>query len=192
MVINTILILIAITVAGLALASEDWRWRIASLSVIQLLGFILIIQIWPIALASVKLISGWMGTSLLGTSMIPRDSLSDENVPLSSKIYKLALMALGWVVIAASIPSLNNWLPIEYTNLYIGMLFVLGGVFLLSLHNTAFEVLTGLLVFLVGFDVIYSSLEGSALVTGVYGMIVILISLAGVYFQGGLNFGGEK
>jgi len=48
----------------------------------------------------------------------------------------------------------------------------------------------GLLIFLAGFDIIYSSLEGSALVTGIYGLIVILISLISSYLQGGFSRGG--
>jgi hypothetical protein len=45
-----------------------------------------------------------------------------------------------------------------------------------------FDVIIGLLTFLAGFDIIYSSLEGSALVTGIYALIVILISLLNSYF----------
>ena len=52
------------------------------------------------------------------------------------------------------------------------------------------EIAIGLLIFLSGFDVIYSSLEGSALVTGIYGLIVILISIISSYLQGGFSQGG--
>ena len=54
------------------------------------------------------------------------------------------------------------------------------------------EIAIGLLIFLTGFDIIYSSLEGSALVTGIYGLIVILISFISSYLQGGFTLGGNE
>jgi len=192
MIVNSLLIFISGIISALVLSLEDWRWRLAGLSIVQLISFILIVQIWPIALASVKLISGWMGASLLGTAMISGD-LPDENTqPLSRNVFRFVLMALGWVITAIAVPAINEWLPISFTNLTIGFLFILCGIFMFGLNTGSGQILVGLLIFLSGFDIIYSSLEGSALVTGFYGLIIILISLVGVYLQGGISFPGEK
>jgi len=53
----------------------------------------------------------------------------------------------------------------------------------MSLTDDFFEVILGLLMVLIGFDIIYSSVEGSALVTGIYAFIIILICLLGTYFS---------
>ena len=69
MIFNSVVIIISIVLSGLILVLPDWRWRMLVLAVIQLIGFILILQIWPIALASVKLISGWMGVALMSATL---------------------------------------------------------------------------------------------------------------------------
>lgn len=192
MIINTALIIISGIISALILSLDDWRWRLAGLTIVQLIGFILIVQIWPIALASVKLISGWMGASLLGTAMLSGNQEDEIKHTVSRNIFRFVLMALGWVVTAISAPIINEWLPISFTNLSIGFLFILCGTFMFGLNKTPSQILIGLLIFLSGFDIIYSSLEGSALVTGFYGLITILISLIGVYLQGGISLQGEE
>ena len=162
----------------------------AGLAVIQLIGFILILQIWPIALASVKLISGWMGIAVMSATMASNRELRIFESLTSARVFKLMLAAFSWIVIAASVERLNSWLPIPYTNLFIGLVFFFCGIFYFSQEVEINGIAIGLLIFLSGFDVIYSSLEGSALVTGIYGLIVILISIISSYLQGGFSQGG--
>jgi len=190
MIINSTLIFISIFLSGAILILTDWRWKMAGLAVIQLIGFILILQIWPIALASVKLISGWMGIAVMSATMASNRELRISETLTSARVYKLMLAAFSWIVIAASVERLNSWLPIPYTNLFIGLVFFFCGILYFSQEVEINGIAIGLLIFLSGFDVIYSSLEGSALVTGIYGLIVILISIISSYLQGGFSQGG--
>jgi hypothetical protein len=191
MILNTIIIIISIVISGIILLLAEWRWRMALLAVVQLIGFILIVQIWPVALASVKLISGWMGVALMSATMASSDNIIQGESQPAAKVFKLMIAAFSWVVIAASIDRLNAWLPISYTNLFVGLIFFFCGIFYLSLISEINGIVVGLLIFLAGFDIIYSSLEGSALVTGIYGLIVILISFVSSILQGGFSFGGS-
>ncbi|MCJ7518437.1 MAG: hypothetical protein MUO42_02030 [Anaerolineaceae bacterium] len=191
MILNTIIIIISIVISGIILLLAEWRWRMALLAVVQLIGFILIVQIWPVALASVKLISGWMGVALMSATMASSDNIIQGESQPAAKVFKLMIAAFSWVVIAASIDRLNAWLPISYTNLFVGLIFFFCGIFYLSLISEINGIVFGLLIFLAGFDIIYSSLEGSALVTGIYGLIVILISFVSSILQGGFSFGGS-
>ena len=191
MILNTIIIIISVVVSGAILVLSDWRWRIACLAVVQLIGFILIVQIWPIALASVKLISGWMAVALMSATIASSGNEEHSEFQTAAKVFKLMLAAFSWVVIAASVDQLNAWLPISYTNLFVGLVFFFCGIFYISLISEINGIVVGLLIFLAGFDIIYSSLEGSALVTGIYGLIVILISLVSSYLQGGFSIGGS-
>jgi len=183
MLLNNLLIFSALAAVGLMLTVSDWRMRIAGLASLYFVGFIVILQIWPVALASVKLISGLMGIALLSTSMInSMDQANDLRFP-SEMIFRFLMAALIWIVVAAIAPSINEWIPIPYTNLYIGVSLMGSGLLFMSLTEDFFEIILGLLTILTGFDIIYSSLEGSALVTGIYAFIIILICLLGGYFS---------
>lgn len=187
MIINAFLIILSIVLSGAILVLEERRYRLAVLAVIELIGFILIVQIWPIALALVKLISGWMGIALLSFAFIPSDIKKESNEPIPSKIFRLMLGVFGWIIVLTSIQGLNEWLPISYTNLFIGLIFFIIGMISLSLGLKTFDIILSLLVFLQGFDIIYSSLEGSALVTAMFAVIIISICLTGSFLEGGIK-----
>ena len=187
MILNNLMIFSAFAAVGLMIVASDWRMRIAGLASLYLVGFIVIIQIWPVALASVKLISGWMGIALLSTSMLNSMNQTNSHRLTSEMIFRFLMTVLIWIVIVAIAPSINEWLPIPYTNLYIGISLMGSGLIFMSLTDDFFEIVLGLLTILAGFDIIYSSLEGSALVTGIYAFIVILICLLSGYFSSAVS-----
>lgn len=192
MIINTLLIALSILATGAIILAEDWRYRLALVAIIELIGFILIVQIWPIALALVKLISGWMGIALLATTFTFSSPVNAPLSPISSRVFRLMLVTFGWLLVLVSVERLNEWLPISYTNLFIGMVFFISGMIYLALRMNSIDTVLGLLIFFEGFDVIYSSLEGSALITGIFGIIIISICLTGSYLEGGFKFGGTE
>ncbi len=157
-----------------------------------LIGFTLIVQIWPLPLAAVKLLSGLIGLIILSTVKMNAEGQGEEIGTPSSRIFILLLAILSWLIVAATINRLNAWLPIEYTNLFIGMVFMVCGIIKFSTDQRIFNVVVGLLTLLSGFDVIYSSLEGSALVTALYALIVISICILGSYLEGIFNAEDEE
>lgn len=154
---------------------------IAGLAIHYLISFILIVQIWPFALASVKIISGWMGVVLLGNSLASFNYQGESEKSASERVFVLISLLLISMVITAIIPRLNEWLPISYTNLYIGLTMMASGLLQTSHKIDVVGILVGLLSILIGFDIIFSSLEGSALVTAFYGLINIALCLLGVF-----------
>jgi len=191
MIINNALIIASFIALVMIQISNTWRIRIAGLAIVYLVSFIIILQIWPIALASVKLIGGWMGVVLISASQISKPETEREKLFNSQSIFRFLVTALIWVVISAEASVFNDWIPIPYTNLYIGLIIIAGGLIFASVNQNIFDVIIGVLTFLAGFDVIYSSLEGSALVTGVFALIIIFISLLNTYFSSSLNEAGE-
>jgi len=181
MIINTLLIAFTLLVSVFILISSNWRWMVAGLAIQYLISFILIVQIWPLALVSVKLISGWMGVVLLGVSLISFEYHGESEKPVSERLFACISLFLFWMVITATISRLNEWLPISYTNLYIGLTMMASGLLQTSHKIDIVGILIGLLSILIGFDIIYSSLEGSALVTAFYGLINIALCLLGVF-----------
>ena len=192
MFLNYLLIFSALAAFGLMLIVSDWRMRIAGLASLYFVGFIVILQIWPVALASVKLISGWMGIALLSSSMLNSADQGSDYRFTSEMIFRFLMTVLIWIVVAAIAPSINEWLPIPYTNLYIGVSLMGSGLIFMSLTEDFFEIILGLLTILTGFDIIYSSLEGSALVTGIYAFIIILICLLSGYFSSTVLYKEEE
>ncbi len=191
MIINSVLIIFSVLVSFALLLVEDWRYRLALVAITQLIGFILIVQIWPLPLAAVKLISGWMGVTLLATTFTSRN-ITLENPHMSSRIFRVLLGVFGWILVLVSVQRFNEWLPISYTNLFVGLVFFVSGIIYLAMRSSTLDTVLGLLLFFEGFDVIYSSLEGSALVTGLFGVIIISICLTGSFLEGGFKFGGAE
>jgi hypothetical protein len=184
MIANSLLILITFAVTIVLLIMDDWHWTIFGLSMCYLIGFVLIVQIWPLALAAVKLITGLMGVILLGTVKTNSPVQTEVKRNISFRIFLVLVLSISWIVVTATISKLNEWLPISYTNLYIGLVILFAGIIKFAIGQQSFEIIVGLLVFLSGFDIIYSSLEGSALVTGVYSLIVLSICILGAYLEG--------
>lgn len=183
MLFNNILIFAALSALVMILVGRTWQYRAAGLAIVNLIAFILILQIWPLALASVKLISGWISVILISSSQISRQTSGESVTPRSAAIFRLLITLLVWIVITAAANSFNQWLPIPYTNLYIGLVIIAAGLIFASVSQEIFDVIIGVLILLAGFDIIYSSLEGSALVTGIYSLIVIFIALLNTYFS---------
>ena len=181
MIFNNVLIIASFVAVAVVMLATNWRIGIAGLASLYLIVFIIIIQIWPIALASVKLISGWMGISLISASRITVSDVNSKHQK-SELLFRLLLSILVWLVIAATTPVINEWLPIPFTNLYVGLSLSTSGLIYTSLVSLSYQKIIGILIFLIGFDVIYSSLEGSALVTAVFALITILIGLLSGYF----------
>jgi hypothetical protein len=184
MIINSLLIFFSLVVTAAILVPRDWRWTLFGLAMTYLFGFILIVQIWPLPLAAVKLLTGLIGVILLSTTKMNTEVQEEPIGSISSRIFILLLAILSWIIVLATINRLNAWLPIEYTNLFIGMVFLICGIIKFSTNQKIFNVIVGLLTLLSGFDIIYSSLEGSALVTALYALIVISICILGSYLEG--------
>jgi len=181
-IFNNVLITATFAALLLVFMSGDWRFKLAGLAIADLLAFIAILQVWPVALASVKLIAGWMGIILISASRVINPENDRSQSKRSLAIFRLLIVILVWIVITVEVDAFNEWIPISFTNLYIGLIIIAGGLIYASVNQAMFDVIIGLLTLLTGFDVIYSSLEGSALVTGIYALIVTLLSLLNSYF----------
>jgi len=182
MILNNVLIIITFVAMVLISVTSKWQGKIAGLAIIYLVIFILLLQIWPVALASIKLIAGWMSMILIGASQITHSEQKDPKQKLSQTLFHLLINLLLWIVISVSAESFNAWIPIPYINLYIGLVILSAGVIYAGVHQMIFDVVIGILAILAGFDIIYSSVEGSALVTGILAVIMILIALMTTYF----------
>jgi hypothetical protein len=176
---SSILILAAVAAALLMLLSDSWRWTIAGLAIQYLVVFLLVAQIWPIGLAAIKLVAGWLAGVLLSMAKSPRQLEETFFSPRSARIFRLFSAGLILMIVFAVTPSVNTLLPIPYHYLLIGLMLIGMGVLQFGISQRYLRVILGLLTLLSGFEVIYSSLEGSALLAAILAAITLALGLIG-------------
>jgi len=176
-------VLIVMTSAGL-LFVRDWRWNIILLATQYLGMFVLILQHWPIGMASVKVVAGWMSAATLGMtrSGLSDEKLEDETVwPLGWR-FRLFAAAVIILIVAVVTPSVDTIMADAGFPVTSGSL-ILIGMGLLHLGTTAhiLRVTIGLMTVLSGFEILYSAVEGSVLVAALLAVINLGLALAGSY-----------
>ncbi len=176
-------LLVAVTSAGLLL-SRDWRWDIAFLTAQYVGVAILVAQHWPIGMAAVKLVTGWMTTAAISmtlTSLPVHEELAEGLWP-QGRIFRLFLVGVVLVLALAITPRVQQSLSGIGSPVAAGAI-ILAGVGLLQLGTSSqvLRVILALLTVLAGFEVLYAALEGSILVAALLAVVNLGIGLAGAY-----------
>jgi hypothetical protein len=93
--------LISITTLFLLL-SVDWRLSIICLA-LQYVGVFLIVALsWPLSLAVVKLVAGWMAGAVLGMALIgaPGNNSLESGINLANILFRImAALLIGLIVL---------------------------------------------------------------------------------------------
>ena len=183
-------LLIFIAIIGVCLTSmfilvtRDWRYSIGVLAVQYIGVFILVNASWPIEMAVVKMVAGWMAGAILGIAM--------SSIPDALREYenRIALgpgfRVISGIILALTITSLvlhsGSWFSLISTPILWGSFILIGlGILQVSLTSHPFRVIIGLLTSLSGFEIIYAAIETSSLVTGLLAVVNLGIALVGSY-----------
>ena len=176
-------IMIIITSAGLLIV-RDWRWSIILLAVQYLGMFILVLQHWPLGMASVKVVAGWMSAAVLGMT---RSGLNVPDVDIEGiwprgRLFRLFMAGMVLMIVAAVTPNVDT-IVADAGYAVTGGSLILIGMGLLHLGTTShfLRVVIGLMTVLSGFEIIYSAVEGSVLVAGLLAVINLGLALVGSY-----------
>jgi hypothetical protein len=170
------------TATGLLL-NRDWRWSLALLAA-QYLGLFWLVQLhWPVPMAAVKLVTGWMAAAALGMTQtgLTQPSEEERSWPQGT-LFRLLAAGLVVLVILSIAQGAAAWLPgagqAEITG---GLL--LAGMGLLHLGITAqpFRIVLGLLTALGGFEILYATVESSIMVAALLAAINLGLALVGAY-----------
>jgi hypothetical protein len=186
---------VGLTSIGLLLIS-NWRWTIIALAVQYAGVFLLIENNWPLTLALVKLIAGWMAGAIIGLaiSAIPGEYQIGANtaqlnnlkrapgINLSNRVFRIFVAGFFALVIIAIAPTIDKVIPELTLEQSYGALFLFGfGILQLCLTTEILPVILGLLTTLAGFEVIYAVIESSSMVTALLATITLGIALVGAY-----------
>ena len=176
-------VLIVFTSAGL-LFVQDWRWSIILLAVQYLGMFVLTLQHWPMGMASVKVVAGWMSAAILGMtrSGLAIEASAEESVWPRGSLFRLFAAATVVLIVAVVTPGVDTIMADAGFPVTNGGLLLIGmGLLHLGITARVLRVAIGLMTVLSGFEILYSTVEGSVLVAALLAVINLGLALVGSY-----------
>lgn len=172
------------------LLNQNWRWNIIALSVQYLAVFTLVALVWPVGLAAVKLVAGWMAGAVLGASQPPAELSEDPQSGGPAFIFRFMVAILIWVLVFTLGPALVKLMALPPA-LVTGAVLLIGmGLINLGMTTRPLRVLLGLLTTLSGFELLYAAVESSVLVAGLLAVVTLGLALVGAYLLDTLS--GEE
>lgn len=182
----TVVIIILITSSGLLL-TRDWRWSLGLLAAQYLGSFWLVTRHWPIGMATVKLVTGWMAIAALAMTLLAvsqKDQAEEQFLPQGNS-FRLFVSGMIAVLVFAAAPRIESITPGLGLPVIIGSLLPIGmGLLLLGSTSDIFRIIVGLLAVLTGFETLYAAVEGSVLVAGLLAVVNLGLALVGAYLIG--------
>jgi hypothetical protein len=165
----------------LLLLGWDWRWQLVGLAGVYLAMTLMVSENWPMELALVKLIVGWMATTILATALLGRRG-KEEVEMITGRLLRLCIGLLIALTLFSLAPSVRSWLPEGSPETIIGGLLLIGlGLLQTSMTVRPLPLIVGLLTVLSGFEVLYALVERSLLVIGLLAALNLSLALVGAY-----------
>lgn len=176
-------IVIVITSTGLLL-TRDWRWSISLLAVQYLAMFVLTLQHWPLGMASVKVVAGWMSAAILGmtrSGLTTAEPDSADSLP-RGRPFRLFAAGIVILIVMAVTPGVDTIMADAGFAVTAASLLLIGmGLLHLSITAEILRVGLGLMTILSGFEIMYSAVEGSVLVAALLAVINLGLALVSSY-----------
>lgn len=176
-------IVLLITSTGLLIV-RDWRWSMILLAIQYLGMFVLTIQHWPIGMASVKLVSGWMSAAILGMtcSGFPAQALEEEGIWPRGRLFRLSAAGIILLIVSLVTPTADTIMADAGYAITGGSLILIGmGLLHLGITSYILRVVIGLMTVLSGFEILYSAVEGSILLAALLATVNLGLALVGSY-----------
>lgn len=180
--INIVSLILVILTTLTVIWGGRWRWILLALGLQYVAVFLLVNQIWPISLAAIKIITGWMAAAVLGASHQVNDP-DEKPIPMSGRIFRVLAGCLVFVLVFSIAPEAQKWIPLDSLPLASGLILIGMGLFQLGLAARPLNVIIGLLTTLSGVEIIYAAVVTSVLVTGLLSLITMGLALVGAYWM---------
>jgi hypothetical protein len=177
-------VFLAAFTALLLLVSTDWRLSVAALAGQYIAVFTLAALSWTLELAVVKLVAGWMAGAVLGMALVgsPEEGRQQSRLGFAIILFRILGAGLVGLVAVSVAPRLVQWVPaLRLEQAYGGALLIGLGLLHLGLTAQPLRVSLGLLTVLGGFEIVYASVETSALVTGLLAGVNLGLALVGAF-----------
>jgi hypothetical protein len=175
--------LLLVTSVGI-LVSRDWRLGLGFLGLQYLGVFWLTSQHWPVSMAAIKLVTGWMAIATLGITRLnikESDKESEQILP-EGRLFRMFTAGIVTVIIGTAAPTVEDIIPGIGMPVISGSLILMGlGMLHLGMTVQPFRVILGLLTVLSGFESLYAALESSILVAAMLSTVNLGLALVGAY-----------
>ena len=165
----------------------DKRWVIGLLALQYVGVFLLVSFSWPLEIAVVKLVAGWMAATVL--FLAQNDHPSSAGVEsFTASVPGTFFMGFAALLIGLSMyslmPAALGWFLGASPQQVLGGVWLLGlGLLQLGFSNQEIRVIIGLLTVVSGFEILYATLEASVLMTGLLALLNISLAFLGTYLQ---------
>lgn len=168
--------------AFLLCLARSWRWKIGGIA-LQYFGLFWLVQPhWPLTVAAIALISGWMvGVVLTITLVATPPTVIGWREWSEGRLFRLLMVLLVMFVTFALALRTVAWLQVTLPVAWSGLLLAGVGLLLLGLSQQDLEIILGLLTILTGFEVLYASLEASVLLAALLTFVHLGLALAASY-----------
>jgi hypothetical protein len=178
-------IVLLVTSTGLLIV-RDWRWSLGLLAAQYLGVYVLTLQHWPLGMASVKLVAGWMSAAILGMtrSSFPSQEIEEQGFWPRGRLFRLFAAGIVLLIVWVTTPAADTIMADAGYAVTGGSLLLVGmGLLHLGITSYILRVVIGLMTVLSGFEVIYSAVEGSILVAALLATINLGLALVGAYLM---------
>jgi hypothetical protein len=144
----------------------------------------LVAESWPIEIAVVKLVAGWIAGAVLGLALInlPQGLYSERSGYLANVIFRiLAAILAGLFAFAGGTILVPGFPEITLDQAHGSMMLITLGLIHLGLTTQPFRVILGLLTALSGIEIIFSAVESSILIAGLLATVILGLAVIGAY-----------
>ena len=181
--LSWITLLMVITTSTGLLLSRNWRWSLGLLAA-QYLGVFWMIQThWPISMAAAKIVTGWMACAVLGIAQLNNSGVKPAGIVWPRRqMFQIITTGMVLAVTFAGASKTATWLGLSLPIAWGGIALIGLGLLHLGITSDGFRVILGLLTLLAGFDILYTAVESSALVTALLMVVNLGLALTGAYF----------
>jgi hypothetical protein len=184
LILTWMMFLLAIVTATGLLFSRDWRWSLGMLGIQYIAVFWMVQAHWPVSMAAVKLVTGWMTCAVLGIAQInSKAGISTDIIWHQGRFFHIFAAAMVLVATYSLSVRVSGMLGLGLPVAWTGLLLIGLGLLHLGISSDSFRVVIGLLTVMAGFEILYAAVESSALVTALLVVVDMGLALAGAYFQ---------
>jgi hypothetical protein len=174
---------VVLTATSILLALNfSWRVNIAVLGVQYLAAFFLFILVFPLTLAAVKLVVGWMSIAILGSASPGVEDIKQTSINQTGRLFRLMASGMAVVVTFSIAPFVVDIIPTGLVIVWGSLILIVMGLLQLGMTTQPANVIIGILTILCGFDILYASVENSVLVVGLLALTTLGLALSGSYF----------
>lgn len=177
-------VILSLLTTSILVLSWDWRVSIAALGLQYIPVFVFVSLSWPIEISAVKVVAGWIAGTVLALAILnlPPEKQRNEALSLSGIIFGvMAAILAGLFAFTGGAKLIALFPEITLEQARGGMMMISLGLLHIGLTSQPLRVVIGILTVLGGFEILYSVMESSFLVTGLLAAMTLGLAVIGAY-----------